>query len=90
MSTHLKTPIGRGRDLIPLLREIARAPIAPDEESRSLSQPRGGIRIVEGGELCPSKGVASGIKGKEKDVAYSEPPSPMEKPLFPPSLEALM
>ena len=80
----------RGRASIPRPREAARAPTAPVEERRPPSQPQEGIRIVEGGKLRPSRGVASGAKGKGKVVASLGVPPLMERPTSPPSLEALM
>ena len=58
--------------------------IASVEECRPSSQPRGGIRIVEGGESHPSRGVSSSAKGKRKDMASLGVPPPVERPTSPP------
>ena len=62
----------------------ARAPTTPTKGCRPPSQPQGWIRIVVGGELRPSKGVTSSVKGKGKDVASLGVPPPVERPTTPP------
>ena len=62
-------------------------PTAPPKAYGS-SQPRSGIRIVEGRGDQSQWSEAVGSKGKGKDGVCLGPPS--EKPTSPPSLEALM